>query len=104
MCSGAIVLYQFPRAYYWHAAYDSDYANLSANNILQDAVIQDACAQGYEAYDLLASGSHKGVASFKDSLGAKRIPMVAYEWKAPWITRVAGATRNYLGLAGSRVE
>ena len=104
VCSGAIVLYQFPRAYYWHAAYDSDYANLSANNILQDAVIQDACAQGYEAYDLLASGSHKGVASFKDSLGAKRIPMVAYEWKAPWITRVAGATRNYLGLAGSRVE
>lgn len=95
-CSGAIVLYQFPRAFYWHGAFDSNYSKLSPNNILHDAIIHDACDAGYEAYDLLSSGSHVGVASFKDSLGATRVPIVGYEWKASFSTRLMGATRKLL--------
>ena len=56
-CAGALVVYKHPRACSWHASFAEEYSKQKPNNLLQDAILKDACERGFLTYDLLSSGT-----------------------------------------------
>lgn len=95
-CAGAVVLYKHPIACYWHGASSQRYAKQMASKLLQDRIIQDACARGLTTYDLLGSGNHEGVAKFKASLGSTCVAFPSYEWNCSAMRRLSFFVKRQL--------
>jgi lipid II:glycine glycyltransferase (peptidoglycan interpeptide bridge formation enzyme) len=65
-----VVLKAGSYAKYWRGAMDKDLAGpVQANNLLHRLVIEDACASGYEHYDM-GFGDAPQLGAFKQKLGA----------------------------------
>jgi hypothetical protein len=46
-----------------------------------NAIIQDACRQGYAYFDFGASGGLPGVEHYKEGFGAQKTPFPSYVWQ-----------------------
>lgn len=61
----------------WHACFLPDVPG--APNLIQREALGALHAEGVELYDLLGSGAREGVIRWKESLGAVRHPVLAYD-------------------------
>ena len=68
--AGALCFYARAHVVYWHGAARAEHFDKRPVNALMDGIIRHACAEGYRWFDLNPSGGHRGVESFKSSLGA----------------------------------
>jgi len=64
-------------------AFDYDYRNYFANNLVVKEVIREACQEGLKYYDMGASAGLKGVIEFKESFGAVQTSFDIYAWENP---------------------
>ncbi|NUM44916.1 MAG: GNAT family N-acetyltransferase [Anaerolineales bacterium] len=80
---GAWVFYWQRHAVWWHGAVLEDFFAYNPSNVLQDAIIRDACARGYRYYDFNPSGGYEGVIRFKRHHGAEEWPLSRYEYQPP---------------------
>jgi len=74
--AGALVFYWNRHAVYWHGAALAEAFQHSPTNLLLAEVIRDACDRGIGVFDFNPSGGHVGVARFKESFGAVKLPVV----------------------------
>lgn len=75
MLSGILCFYWNNHAVAWHGAASSSSLPLRPNNLLYEEAIGDAANKGYEWFDLNPCGGLRGVSTFKEHLGATRIPL-----------------------------
>jgi CelD/BcsL family acetyltransferase involved in cellulose biosynthesis len=73
--AGVLVFYWNRHAVCWHGASLASAFPHSPTNVLLAEVIRDACARGLAIFDFNPSGGHVGVARFKESFGAERLPV-----------------------------
>ena len=73
--AGALVFYWNRHAVYWHGAALAAAFPHSPTNALLSEIIRDACGRGLAIFDFNPSGGHLGVARFKESFGAERLPV-----------------------------
>ena len=71
--AGAVLFVAHRHAVYWHGASVGQEVP-GASNLLHWRILERLASQGIELYDLNPSGGHAGVARFKDTLGAERLP------------------------------
>jgi hypothetical protein len=76
--SGILMLYHRNHVVYWHGATLEDFFEYNPSKYLQNEVIIDSYENGYKYYDFNPSGGHKGVISFKEGFGAKKINFENY--------------------------
>ncbi len=103
-CAGSVVLTHRPHAIAWLGASVPGRAP-GASNLLDWEVLRQLTDEGFAIYDLSGSGPLQGVVRYKESVGARREPVIAYERRHP-LERVGSAVR-VLGrkarlLAGKR--
>ncbi|MGZ8693518.1 MAG: GNAT family N-acetyltransferase, partial [Gaiellaceae bacterium] len=99
-CAGAVVLMHRRYATYWHGA-SLPRRCPGATNLLQWELLGTLEQRGIATYDLNGSGPLAGVVRFKESLGAKRARVVAYERRHP-LERAASAAKRLLSQRRSR--
>ena len=67
---GALCLYHNNHVAYWHGAGNKAAKDVNANYVLFDAIMEEACKNGYEVFDMMPSAGLKGVEEFKSNFGA----------------------------------
>ena len=93
--AGSLCFYARRHIAYWHGAALEENFRIKAPHVLQYRIAEDAARRGYYWYDMLSSGGHKGVETFKAGFAAKDV-------KARWIARqslshrVASSVRDAL--------
>lgn len=80
----------------WHACFLPHVPG--APNLIQREALGALQAEGVELYDLLGSGAREGVIRWKESLGAARQPVLAYDRRS----RFERALRRLLGRPAGR--
>lgn len=78
--SGKIIFYHRKFAYYWHGSTLEEYLNLYPDPFLMSEIIRDACQRGYKGIDFGPSGGLKGVETYKEKFGARKVSFHSYEW------------------------
>jgi hypothetical protein len=91
-CAGAIVLTHRGYATYWHGASMPERCP-GAGNLLHWELLGRLVDEGFATCDLNGSGPLHGVVHFKESLGAERMPVIAYERRHPLEDVASGAKR-----------
>ncbi len=71
--AGTVSLLGSHDAFQWTTVMDRSVSSLSPTNALLKWVIEDACQRGLDWYDMGSSAGLPGVASFKESFGARRV-------------------------------
>lgn len=79
--AGIIVLAWNRNLIYWHGSALRDYFKYYPNNLLQAAVMEWGCGNGFTHYDMGPSMGLEGVIKFKESFGAKPYEFKSYRWK-----------------------
>ncbi len=95
VCAGAVVFTHRRYATYWHAATAPERCP-GAANLLHWELLQLLEDEGVRTYDLNGSGPLPGVVRFKESLGARRARVLAYERRHP-LERVASSVGRLRG-------
>ena len=71
---GTLCFYWNRHAVSWNSAGAAEFFNeYRPNDLLQDTIIRDAAAAGYEWYDCNPSSGLKGVEEFKEHIGAQKL-------------------------------
>jgi hypothetical protein len=91
-CAGAVVFTHGRYATYWHGATLPSRCP-GAANLLHWELLQLLEDDGVRTYDLNGSGPLPGVVRFKETLGARRARVVAYERRHP-LERAASKARR----------
>ena len=94
-CAGAVVFTHGRYATYWHAATAPERCP-GAANLLHWELLHVLADEGIRTYDLNGSGRLEAVVGCKETLGASRARVLAYERRHP-LERAASAVRNQLG-------
>jgi CelD/BcsL family acetyltransferase involved in cellulose biosynthesis len=94
-CAGAVVLSHRRYASGWLSAATPERCP-GAGNLLHWELLERLADQGIHTYDLGGSGPLSGVVRFKESLGAKRARVLAYERRHP-LERAASTVKRRLG-------
>jgi hypothetical protein len=94
-CAGAVVFTHRRYATYWHAASAPERCP-GAANLLHWELLHVLADEGIQTYDLNGSGPLTGVIRFKESLGARRARVLAYERRHP-LERAASTVKGLLG-------
>jgi hypothetical protein len=93
-CAGAILLMHHQYATYWHGASEPERCP-GATNLLQWQLIEHLAEEGIHTYDLNGSGPLSGVIRFKESIGAERRPVLAFECRHP-LERAASRAKRLI--------
>jgi hypothetical protein len=93
-CAGAVTFTHRRYATYWHGASATERC-AGAANLLHWELLRLLADEGIRTYDLNGSGPLTGVVRFKESLGAKRARVLAYERHHP-LERAASAVKRRL--------
>ena len=94
-CAGAVVFTHRRYATYWHGATAPERCP-GAANLLHWELLQLLADEGVRTYDLNGSGPLPGVVRFKETLGARRARVLAYERRHP-LERAASTVRRLRG-------
>jgi hypothetical protein len=90
-----ITLHQGEHAVYWRGAMDKDVAGPArANDLLHRLAIEQAISDGARHYHWGDSAPGSGLAQFKESFGAARIPYEEYRLERLPLTRADAALRG----------
>ena len=89
--AGSLCFYARRHIAYWHGAALELNFNLKAPHVLQYRIAEDAAQRGYHWYDMLSSGGHKGVETFKSGFAA-------IQAHARWIARESLPHRIVAGM------
>lgn len=93
--AAAIIVTQGANAHYTRGVVDEELSGRTeASYLLQVRAIEDACRAGCAAYHMGESGSSRGLAEFKERLGAHSIPYAEYRLERLPVTRVDTAART----------
>jgi hypothetical protein len=93
-CAGAVVFTHHRYATYWHGATVPDRCP-GATNLLHWELLPLLEDEGVHTYDLNGSGPLVGVVRFKETLGARRARVLAYERRHP-LERAASTAKRLL--------
>ena len=94
--SGLVVLSHGPAATYYKGATDKTRTgSLGVGTLLHRDVIERACAEGRQRYELSGSGV-ASLTQFKRSLGARELPLTSYRFERGPVTRAERALRSGL--------
>jgi hypothetical protein len=78
ICAGALVLYSGKNLHYLWGGVDRHYAKERAGEFIQWSVIEWACDNGFELYDLegIDEANNPGVAAFKKKMGGEVVGLL----------------------------
>jgi CelD/BcsL family acetyltransferase involved in cellulose biosynthesis len=93
-CAGTVVLVHHRHATAWHGA-TLPRRCPGAMNLLDWELLQVLVDEGIWTYDLSGSAGLSGVVKYKESLGAARVPVLAYQGRHP-LERAASSARRLL--------
>jgi hypothetical protein len=91
------LLFDNGRCYFWDGAMDYAHRQLSANHLLQWAIMRWCSRKGFRVYDMVGfggRGGRAGITQFKESFGAQPVEYSVVYWQTRWLR---------LGLRGYRL-
>jgi CelD/BcsL family acetyltransferase involved in cellulose biosynthesis len=92
--SGAVTLFKNGFALGWHGATREAYLEYHPFSLLIAEIVRQACAEGYQSYDLGPSGGLKSVETWKQFWKAEEREFGSYEWEDNGLYRAYAKLRR----------